>query len=125
MSKKTAPPARRETPTAPAAPSRSGHDPEREVKARPEHSGPVKVRATQLGYYDEIRRREGDVFIIRSLKDFSAKWMQRVNPGTPERITTGVEELRKKHDELLRERMPGGNAPMLTDDEPGDNPLDA
>lgn len=55
-------------------------------------------------YYDHARRREGDVFTIRE-RDFSKRSMRRVDPSTPERITTGAEDLRKKHDEILGGRL--------------------
>lgn len=71
----------------------------------------LRVRATSLGYYNEIRRRVGDVFTLASSADFSAKWMTIVPPATRERITTGPEELRRLHDEALAERVPQTGAP--------------
>ena len=38
----------------------------------------MKVKALQLGYYDNERRREGDVFEIASETEFSPTWMERV-----------------------------------------------
>ena len=35
----------------------------------------MKVRATQLGYYNLKRRRVGDVFTLIKKEDFSEKWM--------------------------------------------------
>lgn len=74
----------------------------------------IKVRATQLGYYGEMRRREGDVFVLHDEKLFSKKWMERVDPRTPERITTGKQHLQQVHDDIMRSRAPGG---LLTDAE--------
>ena len=113
-------------PGTPAAPPTT-LAPTRETRAVAARTGPVKVKATMLGYYDDIRRRDGDVFFIRSMKDFSERWMVLAHPREQERITTGLEDLRKKHDEILRDRMPGGHAPMMTDSEPdaGNNPLGA
>ena len=39
----------------------------------------MKVRATQMGYYDLKRRREGDVFEIKTEKEFSKKWMEKLD----------------------------------------------
>ena len=111
MSKKT--PARRHTPTAPTTRTFTPPAPAR-TAAPAARSSRIRVRATQLGYYDDKRRREGDVFTIQNEQAFSAKWMERVDPRTPERITTGAQALRKFHDETMRGKAPGG---MLTDAE--------
>jgi hypothetical protein len=92
-------------------------------------AGGPKVMATQLGYYDHIRRRPGDVFRISNKKvsaedlelrmdgrdeqdvvdgvefqDFSERWMEVVPDDTPERVTLGNEHLRQQHDEILGAR---------------------
>jgi hypothetical protein len=84
--------------------------------------GPMKVRATRLGYYDLIRRREGDVFFLHDPKGFSAQWMEQVDPRTAEKITTGNQALKQMHDEEMRAR-----SGMATDMEPDaeNNPLSA
>lgn len=84
----------------------------------------IKVRATQMGYYDLIRRRVGDVFVVAPAA-FSAKWMERVDPNTPEVITTGKEELRRAHNEIVASRMPATG--VLPDDGPtgSKNPIKA
>lgn len=101
----------------------------------------IKVRALKLGYYDDKRRRVGDVFLIRApyktvavdqetgkavedektgkakvitVDEFSRRWMEKVPKSTPERTTTGKEELRRKHDEILGSRSQPGVQP--TDD---------
>lgn len=95
---------------------RSGHPP-RAVESR----GPwIKVRATTMGYYGHIRRREGDVLKVRE-GDFSSRWMERVDPHTPEKITTGKEELRRQHDEIIASRTPAQGTSMPEDIE--ENPL--
>lgn len=38
----------------------------------------MKVRATRLGYYDLRRRKIGEVFDIKSEKQFSENWMEKV-----------------------------------------------
>lgn len=35
----------------------------------------IAVKAIEKGYYDNIRRNEGDKFEIKSEKDFSKNWM--------------------------------------------------
>ena len=65
---------------------------------------PIKVRATQTGFYGERRLREGDVFTINGEHEFSKNWMERVDARVPEKVTTGNEHLRKQHDELRAEK---------------------
>lgn len=67
--------------------------------------GAIKVRATQKGYYDNKRRRVGDVFLITKESEFSKKWMERVDRNTPERLTTGRQELKQQHDEVVSGRL--------------------
>lgn len=56
--------------------------------------GPIKVRATKAGYgpYD-CYRRPGDVFVIPNASIFSKNWMERVDPDTPEKMTTRAEAM--------------------------------
>lgn len=37
------------------------------------------VKATRLGYYENKRRREGEVFPLKAEIDFSARWMKKVS----------------------------------------------
>jgi hypothetical protein len=69
--------------------------------------GPFKVRATQPGFYDNIRRREGNVFTIQNEGEFSTVWMERVSKSTPEKTTTGQEEINRQHDEVLSDKLAG------------------
>lgn len=99
-----------------------------------------KVRALKLGYYDDKRRRTGDVFLIREpyqgeventlgeveqteIDEFSDKWMEDVDANTPERITTGRQALKEQHDAELAARRhsgqrsgPTGNADVIGDE---------
>lgn len=78
----------------------------------------IKVRATKLGYYDHKRQRIGDVFRISSMDVFSEKWMELVDPTTPNRTTTGNQALRQHHDETLAARhsaRKGGGATGAAD----------
>ena len=96
--------------------------------------GRLRVRATMVGYYEHIRRREGDVFVIEGtilpsghLDCFSHKWMEAVAPTTPTRVTTPAVDLVRKHDELLRskvlDKMGGSSEPVDAPKVVEDNPL--
>ena len=67
--------------------------------------GPFKVRAIAPGYYDLVRRRDGDVFTIKNQQEFSSKWMVRVPASTPDKVTTGQEEINRQHDEVLSDKL--------------------
>lgn len=41
-------------------------------------------------------------------EQFSDKWMEKVAADTPERITTGQEEIRRQHDEEIKARLQPG-----------------
>lgn len=83
----------------------------RSSKSAPVREG-VRVRAVQKGYYGEARRRIGDVFTLEKPEDFSdadtGGWMERVHPETPERVTTGQQEIRQKHDEIIAGKKQDG-----------------
>lgn len=64
-----------------------------------------KVRATGDGYYDHRYLRRGDVFVIHDAKHFSTRWMEAVDPDTPEKITSSGEALRREHDETRASRI--------------------
>lgn len=50
-----------------------------------------KVEAIEMGHYDLVRRRPGDVFFLKDPRQFSAKWMRKVPASTPQHTTT-IEE---------------------------------
>lgn len=64
----------------------------------------LKVRATRVGYYDNIRRREGDTFTIKSEQE-KGSWMEYENANVADKTTTGQEAINKQNAELLSERM--------------------
>lgn len=66
----------------------------------------IKVRATKLGYYGELRRRPGDVFVLTDENHFSERWMERVDASTPERTTSPSEALRREHANITTGRTP-------------------
>lgn len=43
----------------------------------------MKVRATKLGFYDQKRRKEGDVFVLHDPKLFSENWMEALDGKAP------------------------------------------
>jgi hypothetical protein len=91
--------------------------------AAPAKQRPFKVEAIQMGFYDLKRRRPGDVFMVEPAM-FSEKWMRRVDPATPEKITTGNQDLRKQHDEILQQKIKD-SATNGPDAGSGPNPIDA
>lgn len=90
-------------------------------------AGPFKVRATKTGYYGEMRRRPGDVFILTDPKMFSDKWMERVGPGTAEKVSTSGDALREFHDEALKQKVNDATGAGAREPEgkvdTGENPL--
>ncbi len=42
----------------------------------------MKVRATRLGYYNNKRQREGAEFFLKSDKDFSKTWMEKLKKSS-------------------------------------------
>lgn len=87
----------------------------------------LKVRATRMVHYGLKRRRVGDVFVLRDPAHFSAKSMERVDAATPERITTGQQEIRRQHDEILGGRVEGRTPATMSQevlDDDDASPLD-
>jgi hypothetical protein len=92
-------------------------DPQTRAAARPAATpAGMKVRAIQVGYYDNKLQRIGDVFTISSESLFSKKWMERVDADTPERTTTPQQVLDRLHDERPLGRV---SRPVEDDDEAG------
>lgn len=102
------------------------NDPEERELRQARAKARIKVQATQMGYYDHIRRRPGDIFTISgetleedvkssdgkkvlrkagTVAAFSEKWMRRVAGNTPLRVTTVKEALQRNHDETLSKKM--------------------
>lgn len=63
-----------------------------------------KVRALKMGFFNNIRRRAGDVFFIYDPIEFSEDWMEFAGASDPERVTTGNEELKREHDRIMKEK---------------------
>lgn len=65
--------------------------------------GPViRVKATQTGFHDNVRRRAGDVFDVRE-QEFSKRWMVRVDGGTAPRSTGAQRALNAAGDKAFEE----------------------
>lgn len=106
---------------APAAPSRQPTTPERHTTGGPAAAraaaprpavpaqGRLKVRALAMGFYNNKRRREGDVFVIEA-QHFTQRWMEPVDASTPPSTTTGLQHLKRQHDERLAQTQ-GGRTP--------------
>lgn len=97
-------PAANPTPRA-AATSRSGS--RRTVSKadqKRQESAQILVMATQMGYYDDLRRRPGDVFYIHAEEDFSDMWMEDAPAGAEPSITLGQDDIDRQHDEILADR---------------------
>lgn len=56
------------------------------------------VRAQQTGFYDNARRRPGDVFRCTGPVP---EWAELVDNGTPERTTGPQAVIKQQHDETL------------------------
>lgn len=99
-------------PAQPAArPKRPTRRPAPAARTKPAAAAParapkgIRVRALNLGYYGDKRRRPGDVFEISSEELFSELWMERVDKATPKRETGPNEALRQHHDEVMKDRL--------------------
>lgn len=119
------PPRERERPPLPQSTAVAAREATKTAMLRPGLK--IKVRALRMGYYDHVRRRVDDVFIytMGPRETRLPSWVERVAQSTPERVTTGVQELREKHDEILRDRMPASGTPLVNDEltEGEKNPL--
>jgi len=89
----------------------------------------MKVRALQNGYYNHLRRREGDVFELVPIKghkrirnedtgqeklvehlftpeeQFSTRWMEKVAKNTPTKVSTAQQSLNEVQRNLKSGRI--------------------
>jgi len=79
--------------------------PRRAIDEAPDRDlGPlIRVRALEVGFIDNVRRREGDVFDVHQV-EFSDRWMEPVDGRTPESITGPQAALKGHHDRTMAER---------------------
>lgn len=71
----------------------------------------MKVRATQLGYYNKRRQRPGVVFVLKNPSDYSSNWMEavdRTEPVDPKAAAANkeVERARAEHVKALEAMKP-------------------
>jgi hypothetical protein len=93
-------------PSQPAAAAKqAGSTPKALTKAE---QATIRVRATRMGYYGEMRRRPGDVFTVPATH-FSTRWMERVDGATPEHQTTPQAALNQQLGDI-RTRGAGGES---------------
>ncbi len=82
------------------------------TEAAPAQKGKrTKVRATRTGYYNEQRYREGDVFIFAGEK--LPSWVESVAASTPERVTTGQEQINTELEQVRADRLSSGDADVI------------
>lgn len=55
----------------------------------------MRVKATQLGYYNHRRQREGVIFDLLKESDFSEIWMERLE-AKPEKVKAKVKSKKKE-----------------------------
>lgn len=63
----------------------------------------VKVRATRKGFYNHSMKRIGAIFPLEREDDFSDRWMERVDSGTPDQHIP-KEKNYPDHDEEMEAR---------------------
>lgn len=127
IARRTTPaPAAKKKAAAPARPAagRVAPAPVAARAAAPVPSTRIRVRAYRMGYLGHERRRVGDVFVIER-KVFNPSWMTAVDRATPIQRTTGKEELRRKHDEILSAKRAERVTESSEIEDTGGNPLDA
>lgn len=93
----------------------------------------IKVRAIALGYYNDERKRIGDVFTIGDarfesgphkgeLREYSSVWMELADANTREKKTGPQEALNRETHRVAREKA-GADPTGPDEDAAGDNVL--
>lgn len=77
-----------------------------------EDSKTLRVEATRLGYYDNIRRRTGDVFDLADESEFSRNWMRPVDRSVRVRTTTSQQDLARQQEDLKALRGDRRTSPL-------------
>lgn len=81
------------------------------------HTGPTRVRAKSMGFFNLKRRRVGDVFTVPGEK-FDDTWMEEVPADTPERLTVGQEQLLAEHQRIKDMQQTAETLIHVSSDEP-------
>jgi hypothetical protein len=68
----------------------------------------IKVRAIRLGYYDNERKRVGDVFFISGPREFSTVWMETVDGSVPTKTTGPQQALNRELHRVEQEKAGTG-----------------
>jgi hypothetical protein len=74
---------------------------------------PITVRAKQMGFHGNVRRRPGAVFTITSEKEFSNRWMERVADVRP--LAAEVLDGGRGHLEKIAATIAAANKPLKVD----------
>lgn len=61
----------------------------------------IQVKAMKMGYYDIKRMKEGAIFNIRSEKEFSSNWMQKIDDSQKSSKIAATKASSKKSDTLF------------------------
>ena len=62
----------------------------------------MKVRATEKGFYDGIKR-EGDEFVLEKESLFSSKWMVKIEEPVAEVTSSDKKKKAKKRKEMFQQ----------------------
>lgn len=100
--------------------------------ARERETEIVRVRMLEgkMSYYDNKRRRSGDVFDLLRADHFNPDLHEKVHSRTRLRTTTSRQVLNEAHDDVLAKKYAQSRGQAQTDDAPDDledtggNPLD-
>jgi hypothetical protein len=96
----------------PAAPAATSKGP---AAASDKPARPMMVRATRMGFYKLARRRVGDVFELRSAKEFSKRWMEEVPDDTPPQLTSPRAAMHQANREAAKQTTTPRLAPNAAD----------
>lgn len=70
----------------------------------------LRVKATQVGFYNGSRIRVGQVFEIAGEKQFSKNWMTYVDKDTPTTVKVRVKPLKEDLDKKKPLGLPQGKS---------------
>lgn len=78
----------------------------------------MKVKAIKLGFYDDSKKKPGDVFEIASEKEFSKHWMAKVDESLPVGKNVDPEsEVEQSKKGLFNKSKKEKKAPQSNDEE--------
>lgn len=65
----------------------------------------MRVRAISLGFYGDMRRYPGDVFVLKDPKFFSKRWMEKVEDKPASEP--------KRAERVVEDKKPTGDAKVI------------